>query len=162
MIFAILLTLIVIAIIGVALAAHTVKAKNAAFERIAAFFAIQKVDDHYEMDQIAGLWLSAAADLFGERLKASLKGQALNAGSQVARIEKAMRRDLGKDAINQQAPVAGLIFDQLPIKWQDKILDNPFAAQAAMNIFAQMGGAAPDKPTNGQAADFTKQLGKWG
>lgn len=84
----------------------------------------------------------------------------MNGASQVARIETAMKRDIGKEKLSEANPLAGAVVGQLPAKWQNAVFSNPYAAQAALNLFNQFTGGA--QPTNGkQDHDFAAGLGKY-
>lgn len=158
-------TSVILVILMITLVVHLARTKNAVFNQISAFFAIKRVDDHWEINENTGVFLSMIADLFNEKLKASLKGSLMNSISQVSRNEKALMRDVGKEVLAQENPMAGLFLDQLPKKWQNKIFENPAAAQAAINLFNSAGGGSPAPgPGNGNGGgqDFTKGLSKWG
>ena len=91
----------------------------------------------------AGTYLATAADLVSERLQMALKTSLMGSISAVSRNEQALMRDISRDQVDQHSPIAGMVLDQLPKKWQNKILTNPAAAQAAINLFNQFSQGKP-------------------
>lgn len=102
------------------------------------------------------------AFLFNERLKASIKGSLMGSISGVRRNEKALERELASEAIKGESPAAGDIFDLLPKKWQDKVIENPSLAQAAMNLLTKgmSPGQNPQPGGNGHN-NYGEQVARW-
>lgn len=94
-----------------------------------------------------------------DKVKASLMGER----GVVAKAEKALMRDAMETNLQETNPVLGVIFDQLPKKWQNKITANPSYAIAAYNLLKSGGilGGAPNNGQNGGSTPVEIGSGKW-
>jgi len=118
--------------------------------RLQAFFTAPNAKTPSEYAQHVDM----AGALLAQRLESHIKGSLMGCISAVARNEKALMRDIGKEAVSADNPLMGVLLEQLPKKWQNKIFENPAAAQAALKLFGGMGGPAPPANGNGHAAQI--------
>lgn len=153
MIFALIVAVVIL--IGIAFAQlkwlrNVVKRVN---DRVGALFSQPDAETPSEFAQIA--------DEVAKRIALQLKTSLMGSISAVARNEQALMRDIGKEQLNKENPLAGLVFDQLPAKWQNKIFENPAAAQAAINLFQRFGGGESAASNGHNGFDMGKELAKW-
>lgn len=97
-----------------------------------------------------------------------IQGEGLSLAGQEGAIKKAefsIMRDLTEDGLSKQSPVIAMLFDQLPKKLQNKIINNPAYALAAKRMlesgmFSNLTGGGNGGGNGG--GEFAKTLGKWG
>lgn len=144
MFYALLITLITLVTISFLQFRALKKAKNDVY----SIFIAKSKDEPSEFAKA----VDATLDYSIEKVTNSMKGSFAASLSHIKRHETALKRDLTAEHLNEENPMLGFLFGQLPKKWQNKVVDNPKAAIAALNVLKQRGGSAAAEG-NGKGVD---------
>ncbi len=160
MIYALIITCALLAVITLAQYRYIRNCVTSTESYLRGFFIAKNAETASEF----ALVIDNIAEVLNDKLKSSLKASLMGSISAVSRNEKALMRDIGKEHIAEQNPLMSVLFDQLPKKWQDKVIENPAAAQAVINLIGQggPGGAGPLQPGNNGHTDYARELNRYG